>query len=221
MASVCESVIGACYLHHGFEETGAGGRRRVLRAGRPRLRDRARLQVRASGAPRTRRRPGALRGDRGGGAAARALLRGCRRASMARSSARARGARRRRLSRRPPPRRSITSERLSRHSVRGPRSSLVTLKRPAYAPAIDLNQGVQVVPRSHEPGVRSGRERDRRAERLRQVERHRRGPLGAGRAEPALGARPVDAGHGLYGRRGRRAQPLRRGRGRPRDRRGR
>ena len=22
MASVCESVIGACYLHHGFEETG-------------------------------------------------------------------------------------------------------------------------------------------------------------------------------------------------------
>ena len=49
---------------------GRGRRRRLLRAGGPRLRDRPRLQVRASGAPGTQRRPRALRGDRGGRAAA-------------------------------------------------------------------------------------------------------------------------------------------------------
>ena len=51
LASVCEAVIGACYLAHGFERTSAavvGRLRRGGRAGDPRA---ARLQVRAPGAP--------------------------------------------------------------------------------------------------------------------------------------------------------------------------
>ena len=54
-------------------------------------------------------------------------------------------------------------------------------------------------------------------ERLRQVEHHRRGALGARRAEPGRDPRRLDAGRDLGRRRGRRPAPRRRGRGRDRQ----
>ena len=55
----------------------------------------------------------------------------------------------------------------------------------ADASELDHDQGLQVLPRAHQARLLAWRQRDRRAERLRQVERHRRRALGARRAEPA------------------------------------
>ena len=86
---------------------------------------------------------------------------------------------------------------------------------------VDHAEGLQVVPRAHPARVRSRRQRDRRPERLGQVERHRRGPVGARRAVAGRRARPGDAGRDLR----RRARPAgeqgRRGRARARRQRGR
>ena len=88
--------------------------------------------------------------------------------------------------------------------------------RRADAPALDLDEGLQVVPRPHQARLRPGRVGDRRPERLGQVEHHRRRALGARRAVPARGARPVDEGRDL--RRRPRLPSPQRGRGRGRDR---
>ena len=104
MASVCESVIGACYLHHGFEETGpavvAAFSEQVDLASETVLDFKSALQERLA------RDGGRVRYEvtEEEGPPHERLLRGRRRASTARSSARGRGARRRRLSRRPQPR---------------------------------------------------------------------------------------------------------------------
>ena len=75
LASVIEAVIGACYLHAGYERTAEA----VVEAFAPGDRGRAgasrRLQVGAAGAARAARRGGQLRGHRRGRPAARAHLR--------------------------------------------------------------------------------------------------------------------------------------------------
>ena len=73
-------------------------------------------------------------------------------------------------------------------------------------PEVDHAEGLQVLPRPDAARVRPRRERDRRAERLGQVERHRRRAVGARRAVAAGGARSVDAGRDLR-RRARAARP--------------
>ena len=96
------------------------------------------------------------------------------------------------------------------------RSTCWTRRWPADAPALDLHEGLQVLPAPDQARVRHRRVGDRRPERLGQVEHHRRRPVGARRAVAARGARADDEGRDLR-RRPRRAG-LGRGRGRGRDR---
>ncbi|CAA9486008.1 MAG: Chromosome partition protein smc, partial [uncultured Solirubrobacteraceae bacterium] len=70
------------------------------------------------------------------------------------------------------------------------------------APQVDHPEGVQVLPGPDPARVRRGRRGHRRAERLGQVERDRRGALGLGGAVAARGPRPVDAGRHLRRRQG-------------------
>ena len=81
---------------------------------------------------------------------------------------------------------------------------LVSVASGSRAPAGDPHPRLQVVPGPGRGAPRAGRGRRGRAERLREVERRRRAPLGIGLAEPARAAR---------GEAGRRA--LRRASGRP------
>ncbi len=78
-------------------------------------------------------------------------------------------------------------------------------------------EGLQVLPRPHPADLLAGCQRDRRAERLGQVEHHGRRALGARRAEPLRRPWPSDARRDL--RRGQRpvTPPLCRGRGRDRQ----
>ncbi len=76
LASVIEAVIGACYLHAGYERTAEA----VVEAFAPEIEDALQqprgLQVGPAGAAGPARRGGGLRGDRRGGPAARARLLG-------------------------------------------------------------------------------------------------------------------------------------------------
>ena len=147
-----------------------------------------RLQVGAPGAPgapgRGRRLPHGVRGRAG----ARPLASSPWPRWRGRSSAAERERPRRARSRRP----------------RSRRSTRWTKSEPADASALDLDEGLQVLPAADQAGVRHGRVGGRRAQRLGQVEHHRRRALGARRAVAAGRARPDDEGRDLR-RRPRRA----------------
>ena len=81
------------------------------------------------------------------------------------------------------------------------------------ASALDIDEGLQVLPRPDQARVRHGRVRRRRAERVGQVEHHRRRAVGARRAVPAGGARAGDEGRDLRRRSRRAGLEVRRGRG--------
>ena len=66
-----------------------------------------------------------------------------------------------------------------------------------HASEVAHAEGLQVLPRPHAPGLRPRRHRRRGAQRLGQVERHRRRAVGDGRAVSARGSRTVDAGRDL------------------------
>ena len=76
LASVCEAVIGACYLHHGFEATAEATVAAFADQIELASETHARLQVGASGAACAGGRPRNLRRDPRGGAAARPAFRG-------------------------------------------------------------------------------------------------------------------------------------------------
>ena len=202
LASVIEAVIGACYLAYGYEQTAPA----VVEAFGPEIEQAlvqpGGLQVRAAGAPGAARGARALRGGGGGRPAARPHLRG-----LGDGRGRRGGAR---LGALEEGRRAGGGRRRARRAaaLRSPR-----------APEVDLAQGLQVVPRPHAARVLARRVGGRGPERLGQVQHHRRGAVGAGRAVAARGPRPVDAGRHLR-RRARRAGALGgRGRGRARQRR--
>ena len=75
------------------------------------------------------------------------------------------------------------------------------LQRISLAPHADQALRVQVVRRPDRHRHTRPAGRHRRSQRLRQVERHRRGALGAGRVEGIGAARRVDAGRDLQRRR--------------------
>ena len=211
LASVIEAVIGACYLHAGYERDGGRGRRGVPAGD---LEDalthpvdfKSTLQERLA----QRGEIVAYDGRRRARAAARPHLRGRRDGRRARRSAAARAAPRSTPSRRPRAWRS-------RRCIRTRPPTRTSCGRRRDAPEVADPQGLQVLPRPHAARVRPGRLGDRRAQRLGQVERHRRGPVGDGRAVAARRPRPVDAGRHLR-RRPRRAGALGgRGRDRPRQ----
>ena len=184
----------------------AGDRRRVRERDRDRLGAPARLQVRPPGAPGPRRRPRQVRGDR--------ASRAPRTTASSRSRASVNGevlgrgsGRSKKAAEQAAAEQALDSSASRQKAVRPAReASRERHLSPMHLSSI-IDQGLQVLPRAHQARLLAWRQRDRRAERLRQVERHRRGPLGARRAEPAERPRPVDAGHDLRGRRGRRAEP--------------
>ena len=85
--------------------------------------------------------------------------------------------------------------------------------RRADAPALDHDEGLQVLPEPHPARLRPRGVGDRGPQRLGQVERDRRRALGARRAEPAGGARADDEGRDLRRRPRHQGLELRRGRG--------
>ena len=161
-----------------------GGGRRVRDEVEQATRERLRLQVGAAGAARARRGDRQLRGRERGGPAARPPLRDPGDASTATRSASAPAAARRRPSR--PPRSARSRNCAPSGVASGRRASLPPSATLATCDVSEGHQpeGLQVLPRPHPADLLAGRQRDRRAERLGQVEHHRRGALGARRAEP-------------------------------------
>ena len=204
LASVIEAVIGACYLNAGYERTAEA----VVEAFAPEIEQALEHPVDFKSALQEllARRGAEVSYEITGedGPAARAHLRGGGAWSTARRWAAAAG-RSKKHAEQEAAREAV--ERRSKPSHEGERADAAEV---AHA------EGLQVVPRPHAPGLRPGRQRRRRAQRLGQVERHRRGAVGDGRAVAAGGARPVDAGRDLR-RRARRAG-AQRGRGRDRAR---
>ena len=205
LASVIEAVIGACYLHAGYEAHGGGGRRGLRARDRARPRPSGGLQVLAAGAPGPARRDRQLRRHRRARPAARPHLRGARLGRRAPGGHRRRGARRSTPSRRPRARRWRCSIPPTRTSSR------------TDAPQVADPQGLQVVPGPHQARLRLGGLGRGGAQRLGQVQRDRRGAVGDGRAVAAGRARAVDAGRDLRRRQGRAGALGGRGRARARQ----
>ena len=182
LASVIEAVIGAVYLEFGYLETADA----VVEAFTPEIErslvQPGGLQVGAAGAPGAARDDRDVRDRRRGGPAARADLRG-------------RGDGRRRAA---GPRLRALEE--GRGAGRGRGGAGVAERRRMHASELDHPEGLQVLPGPHAADVLAGRVGDRRPERLRQVQHHRRRAVGDGRAVAGGRARRVDAGRDLRGR---------------------
>ena len=200
LASVIEAVIGACYLHAGYERTAEA----VVEAFAPEIEGALEHPVDFKSALQE------LLARRGAEVSYEITARG-----RAAARAHVRGRRARRWPRARQRQRPQQEARRAGGRARGGRASGERAMS-ARAAEVAHAERLQVVPRAHAPGLRPGRQRRRRAERLGQVERHRRGAVGDGRAVAAGGARPVDAGRDLR-RRARRAA-AQRGRGRDRAR---
>ena len=223
LASVCEAVIGACYLAHGFERQLRGRGGGLHRARSSRRRGSASTSSPSSrsgshatattvsyevtdeaGPPHDRRFEvrATVDGDEiGSGLGAKQ--------EGGRAGRRASG-------------RWRTCGGDAERIASGYAASLQVVCDPCdqmYLKAINL-KGFKSFPDRTRLTFCAGRQRDRRPERLRQVEHHRRGALGARRAEPHRRPRPVDARRDLRRRQGPVAAPLRRGRGGDRQLRG-
>ena len=152
LASVIEAVIGACYLHTGYERTAAA----VVEAFQPEITNALSHPVDfksdAAGAPRAPRGDRRVHGRPRGRAAARPHVRGRRVGRRARRSAAAPGARRSTPSRRPRGsrwRRCIptTPRPLDEDELMGAADGRCTW--------LDHAQGLQVLPRPHEARLRA------------------------------------------------------------------
>ena len=203
LASVIEAVIGACYLDFGFETTAdavVGGVRAGDRARRWRSRRTSSRRCRSGwrGAGRSwPTRSSRRRARRTTGPSRSSAIVEARRSGAARG--RTQEGRR-------------AGGRAGGAGGAGSRPDADSRRTRCTSRSLTL-KGFKSFPDRTRLEFCAGRDRDRRAQRLGQVQHHRRGAVGAGRAVAARRARPVDAGRDL------RRRPRRPGaRARPRSR---